>query len=106
LVLRESSGGRDELVGNLVIDKARDSQAAYALNSNKPVVVRNLDEDPRFSAPALLRDHGIVSGLSAIIRGEKGAIGVIGVHTTREARFTVADIYFMESVAHILSDAG
>src|SRR5690606_31966578 len=80
-------------------------QAAYSLISNKPVVVRNLREDPRFRAPALLIEHGIVSGLSTIIHGEKGPIGVLGVHTTHEARFTIDDIDFMEGIAHILSEA-
>src|SRR5690606_28079148 len=93
------------LVGRHVIEVSSDSQAAYALVSNKPVVVRNLDEDPRFKAPSLLTEHGIVSGLSTIIRGDTGPIGVLGVHTTHEARFTIDDIDFMEGVAHILADA-
>ena len=105
LLLRAGTGWRPDLVGRLVIDKESDSQAAYALVSNKPVVVRNLAEDPRFRAPALLFQHGIVSGLSTIIRGEAGPIGVLGVHTTREARFTIDDIDFMEGIANILSDA-
>ena len=105
LLLRAGTGWRPGLVGQLVIDKESDSQAAYALLSNKPVVVRNLEEDPRFRAPALLVEHGIVSGLSTIIRGDKGPIGVLGVHTTHEARFTIDDIDFMEGIAHILSDA-
>src|SRR5690606_11876811 len=101
LLLRAGVGWRGGLVGQLVIDKESDSQAAYALVSNKPVVVRNLEEDPRFNAPALLLEHGIVSGLSTIVRGEKGPIGVLGVHTTHEARFTIDDIDFMEGIAHI-----
>src|SRR5690606_8523160 len=80
-------------------------QAAYSLISNKPVVVRNLREDPRFRAPALLIEHGIVSGLSTIIHGEKGPIGVLGVHTAHEARFTIDDIDFMEGIANVLSEA-
>src|SRR5690606_25272071 len=50
LLLRAGTGWRPDLVGRLVIDKESDSQAAYALVSNKPVVVRNLAEDPRFRA--------------------------------------------------------
>ena len=105
LLLRAGTGWRSGLVGRHVIEVSSDSQAAYALVSNKPVVVRNLDEDPRFKAPSLLTEHGIVSGLSTIIRGDTGPIGVLGVHTTHEARFTIDDIDFMEGVAHILADA-
>ena len=105
LLMRAGSGWRDGVVGRLVIDKESDSQAAYTLTSNEPVVVRNLDEDSRFKAPALLIEHGVVSGLSTVIRGQTGPIGVLGVHTTHEAKFTVDDIDFVESVAHVLSKA-
>jgi two-component system, chemotaxis family, CheB/CheR fusion protein len=105
LLLRAGVGWRDGLVGRLVIDRESDSQAAYALASNKPVVVRNLNDDPRFTAPTLLAEHGVVSGLSTIIRGEKGPVGVLSVHTSHEARFSVDDVDFMEGIAHILSDA-
>ncbi len=105
MLLRAGTGWRDGLVGTLVMDMDSTSQAAYTLIANKPVVVRKLDEDPRFKASPILLEHGIVSGLSTIIRAESGPIGVLGVHTTHEARFTIDDIDFMESIAHMLSDA-
>jgi len=105
LFLRAGVGWRKGLVGRYVIDKESDSQAAYTLLSDQPVVVTKLDEDDRFTSPELLVSHGIVSGISTVIRGEKGPVGVLGVHTTHEARFSDDDIDFMESVAHILSDA-
>ncbi|MFO7285253.1 MAG: CheR family methyltransferase [Gammaproteobacteria bacterium] len=105
LLLRAGVGWREGLVGRYVIDRESDSQAALTLISDRPVVVTKLEEDERFKSPELLVSHGIVSGISTVIRDEKGPIGVLGVHTTHEATFSDDDIDFMETVAHILSDA-
>jgi hypothetical protein len=43
------------------------SQAGYALISPGPVVVEDLRTENRFADSGLLREHGVVSGLSTTI---------------------------------------
>ncbi|MBN1236942.1 MAG: response regulator [Gammaproteobacteria bacterium] len=105
LLLSAGIGWREGVVGQTLIEHDSDSQAAYTLSCNQPVVVTNLRDDPRFKAPKLLLEHGVVSGISTIIRGTTAPIGVLGVHTKHPATFTHDDVDFMESVAHILSGA-
>jgi two-component sensor histidine kinase len=68
------------------------------------VVVDDLDTEKRFASPKLLRDHGVVSGLSVIIAGEdERAYGVISVHSRHHRRFQPTEIDFMQAVANIIA---
>ncbi len=72
------------------------------------MIVENLKSETRFDGPPLLHDHGVVSGMSVVIRGAAQAdapFGVLGVHTAARRRFTEHDIRFLEAVANILTAA-
>ena len=80
LLLRAGVGWKEGLVGHAVVEGAK-SQAGYTLLSKEPVIVADLRNENRFSAPPLLLDHEVVSGISVIIRGRNRPFGVFGVHT-------------------------
>ncbi len=103
LLLRSGVGWKEGLVGRARVDSGLDSQAGYTLVSKAPVIVNNLKTETRFSGPKLLHEHNVISGISVIIQGQKGAWGVFGVHTTKIRKFTNNDINFILSVANILS---
>src|SRR5690606_4014112 len=78
----------------------------YTLMAKGPVVVGDLREERRFTGPRLLRDHGVVSGVSAVIPGIDGRpFGVLGVHTVRRRDFSPYDVAIVASVANILGGA-
>jgi PAS domain S-box-containing protein len=101
-LLRAGVGWHDGLVGRATVSAGLESQAGYTLCSDEPVIVDNLETDRRFSGPPLLFDHGVVSGLSVIIRGEHQPWGVLGVHTSARRSFTQDDVNFAQSMANIL----
>ncbi len=83
-----------------------DSQAGYTLSSDAPVIVEDLRTEDRFRGPPLLTQHGVVSGMSCVIRGHDGAPwGVLGTHSTRRVEFTKDDVSFLTSVANVLGHA-
>jgi signal transduction histidine kinase len=102
LRLRAGLGWREGLVGSAVMAPA-DSQAGYALGSSAPVIVEHLPTDPRFRDAPLLREHGVVSGMSVIIHGPENAWGVLGAHSTRRRTFTSDEIAFLQSVANVIA---
>ena len=53
---------------------AGESQAGYTLLSNAPVVVEDLATETRFHGPALLTEHGVVSGMTVVIRRTGAAV--------------------------------
>lgn len=98
-------GWKEDLIGKAVVSIGRDSQAGYTLLQQHSVIVHDLRSDERFRGPALLREHGVVSGISVIINGKTQPWGALGAHTTRLRKFTQDDVNFFESIANILAEA-
>jgi PAS domain S-box-containing protein len=106
LLLRAGVGWKQGLVGRAHVSTARGSQAGYALSAGGPVIVENLAAETRFDSPTLLRDHGVVSGLSCSIAGRDGrAYGVVGAHSAKPRKFTESDASFMSAVANVIAGA-
>jgi len=104
LLLRAGVGWRDGLVGRATVGAGRDSQAGYTLHSEAPVVVDDLRSEERFAGPALLREHGVVSGVSVVV-GRKRPFGVLGAHSEERRAFTGDDVNFLSAVANVLAAA-
>lgn len=102
LLLKAGTGWPDGLVGSETISAGINSQAGYTLESNSPVIVKNLAEESRFNGPALLRDSGVVSGISVIIGKVEAPWGVLGAHQRSEREFTLDDINFLQSISNVL----
>ena len=103
-LLREGVGWKEGIIGHATVGTELDSQAGYALKSKQPVIVKDLREEPRFSGTPLLRDHGVISGMSVIIQGKDRPFGILGAHTTRQKTFTEDDINFLQSIANVLAE--
>jgi len=72
---------------------------------NEPVIVDDLRTETRVSGPALLHDHGVISGISVIIRGKSRPWGVLGAHTAKLRHFNKDDAHFVQGVANLLASA-
>jgi hypothetical protein len=87
------------------VEASKASQAGYTLDKRCPVVVKDLRRETRFSAPPLLKDHGVVSGVSVpMIYGEE-VYGVLGVHTRSYREFTESEINFLQAIANTVTMA-
>ena len=99
-------GWREGTVGTATISVGRDSQAGYALLSHAPVIVDDLETDTRLQDTPLLRENGVVSGISVILYGpRRREYGVLGAHSTRRRRFSQDDVNFLQGVANVVSAA-
>jgi PAS domain S-box-containing protein len=106
LLLRAGHGWRSGSVGSAHESTGRHSQAGYALASGGPVIVTDLKSETRFEIPALLRDHGVNSGVSVPIAGRDGrAYGVLGAHTARRRRFGEHEVAFVVAIANLIAGA-
>jgi two-component sensor histidine kinase len=104
LLLRAGVGWDEGHVGTTHETTGRESQAGFTLASGRPVIVENLATETRFSAAPLLRQHGVVSGMTTPIAGRDGrAYGVLGAHTRARRKFAEYDVSFLNSVANVLA---
>ena len=104
-LLRAGVGWAEGLVGRATVLAGGSSQAGYTLLTKGPVVVDDLRTETRFDAPRLLRDHGIISGVSAVIDVPERPFGVLGAHTRHHRIFSADDAHFLQAIAHILGEA-
>jgi PAS domain S-box-containing protein len=105
LLLLAGVGWKEGYAGRATVSADLVSQAGYTLASNEPVIVADLRTETRFSGPALLHEHNVVSGMSVIIQGREQPFGVLGAHTTRFRQFTQDDVNFLQSMANVLAAA-
>ena len=105
LLLRAGVGWLSGLVGQITVKADISSQGGYTLLAKKPVIVEDLRTEFRFTEATLLHNHQVVSGMSVIIQGSESPYGVLVAHTTEKRKFSPDDLYFLESVANVLSTA-
>jgi GAF domain-containing protein len=75
------------------------------LISRGPVVVEDLQAENRFEDAPLLREHGVVSGLSTTVHVSGRPYGVLSAHTGRKRTFTEDEVLFVQEVAEVLGAA-
>ncbi len=75
------------------------SFAQKIFETKTPIVVKNLQTDPRVRDPEFARRHGLKSyiGVPLMVRGE--ALGVFGFHTKEEHDFTGGEVEFLSTLA-------
>lgn len=106
LLLRAGKGWKPQYVaGETTVCAGLDSQAGYTLRQNDPVIVADLRTETRFSGPAILHDHNVVSGVSVVIPGSKRPHGVLGLHSAGPRTFAEHEIQFVQAVANVLATA-
>lgn len=104
LLLRAGVGWKEGSVGHATVGAGLDSQAGYTLVTSEPVILEDLRRETRFTGPPLLRDHGVISGMSVTIKGRNSPFGVLSAHTRRPRKFDRDDAHFLESVANVLAN--
>jgi len=102
-LLEAAVGFKESDVDRRRVEGGTDSQAGYTLLSGEPVIVWDFSTEQRFRGPPLLRDEGIISGISVIIQGDKAPYGVLGAHTRMRRSFTRDDINFVQAAANVLA---
>ncbi len=105
ILLRDGVGWKSGLIGKATLPIGVESQAAYTLRLEEPVLVPDLTIESRFSQSAFLQAHNVISGVSVIIGGPEFSWGVLGAYAVQRNAFSGNDVHFLEAVANLLADA-
>jgi len=98
-------GWNGGVVGVATVSVEPRSMCAYVLSSSEPVIVRDARAISAFDIPDFIRAHGVVSGISVVIPGQRKAWGIIEAQTRRGRAFVEDDFHFLQSVANVISTA-
>lgn len=104
LLLRAGSGWRRGSVGRTTIP-VDNTHAGLALTSLEPVIASDLHDETRFTVPSLLTSHAVTSSVAVPIPDRGRPYGVLSVDTIGKRRFSGDDVHFLQSLAHIISQA-
>ena len=104
LVVRAQVGWSSEDAGSRV-PTGNKSQAGYTLMVHAPVIVEDVATETRFQVSPIVREAGLKSGLSVLVEGAEGPLGVLATFTSTPRAFVHEDIHFLQSVANVLTAA-
>jgi len=90
-------------VGRARVPLGSRSHAGLTLRLGGPVVCEDLGRTHRFADATLLRRHGVVSGLSAVIGAPERPFGVLSVHTMTRRYFTPPETRFVNRAAALMA---
>ncbi|WP_240664734.1 histidine kinase dimerization/phosphoacceptor domain -containing protein [Methanosarcina sp. MSH10X1] len=103
-LLRAGAGWKPGFVGKAIVSGSKEYQAGYTTYSKVPVIVRDFKKEERFSAPSLLREHDVASGISVVIGQMEKPFGILSAHSKKPRKFVADDTYFLNSVAFLISE--
>ena len=86
LLLRAGMGWGEGLVGRATLSADAGSPAGRALLAREPVIIDDLRTDARFGGASMLRDHGVISGMSVVILGRERPYGALAAYTDPESQ--------------------
>jgi signal transduction histidine kinase len=105
LVVRQSKGWSNRMVGPTRLPSGLLTQAGYTLQADGPVICPDLRAETRFQPPAEVAAAGAVSGISVVIGGQEMPYGVLSTHSYKARAFSADDARFLQAVAHTVAAA-
>jgi diguanylate cyclase (GGDEF)-like protein/PAS domain S-box-containing protein len=78
---------------------------ALAISTEKPLLVRDWDQETEVLISPLITEAGIKSSIAVRLKGAQHPWGVLGAFARRANAFSERDVNFVVAVANILADA-
>jgi diguanylate cyclase (GGDEF)-like protein/PAS domain S-box-containing protein len=105
LIVRAGSGWEEHAGEPNAAESDSLAQYRHAVAASEPVVIDDLAKETRFVPSAILKAHGIRSGVEVPIVGTSGTFGVFGVYSQEPMQFAAESVNFLKSVANIVAIA-
>lgn len=113
LLLKAGLGWKEGTVGQARVGAGVESPAGYALLArqaalhgqpiHEPLNVDDLRSETRFRAPPLFQEHGVVSGVNAVIFGRNRPYGVLEACSAFQRGFHNDEARFLQAMANVLA---
>jgi len=105
LLVEAGVGWRPGVIGSVVSRADQSSPQGRAFTTGKPVICDDVSRDSAFALPALYADHGIVSIVDVIIKGNGKPYGVLEIDSPEPHTYDRHDVDFLTGFANVLAEA-
>jgi PAS domain S-box-containing protein len=105
LLVRAQTGWPDPDFNGGRVPVGSRSQSGYTLMTGEAVISKDFTTEKRFTPSAAVLAADVKSGLSVMIKGDEGPLGVLAAFTFEQRNFIQDDIHFLQSVGTVLTAA-
>jgi two-component sensor histidine kinase len=105
LLIIAGYGWKSGIVGNVVSRADASSPQGRAFTSGQPVICEDLRAEHGFVLPTFYADHGIISTIDVIIKGNGRPYGVLEIDSDQQHNYDEHDIDFLTGFANVLAEA-
>jgi two-component sensor histidine kinase len=105
LLIEAGYGWHEGVIGNVVSRADQSSPQGRAFVTGEPSICNDLRMDNDFKLPPFYAEHGIVSTIDVIIKGEGQPYGILEIDNDQQHDYGQHDINFLTGFANVLAEA-
>jgi two-component sensor histidine kinase len=105
LLIEAGCGWRAGVVGHVVSCADESSPQGRAFTTGEPSICNDLREDSNFRLPPFYAEHGIISTIDVVIKGDDRPYGVLEIDNDKQHDYDEQDIIFLTAFANVLAEA-
>jgi two-component sensor histidine kinase len=105
LLIVAGFGWHDGVVGHVVSRADASSPQGRAFITGEPSICNDLRTENEFKLPPFYAEHGIVSTIDVIIKGDDRPYGVLEIDNNQQHNYDEHDINFLTGFANVLAEA-
>jgi two-component sensor histidine kinase len=105
LLIEAGYGWHAGVVGHVVSRADQSSPQGLAFTTGKPSICNDLREDTSFKLPNFYTEHGIISTIDVVIKGDGQPYGVLEIDNDKQHDYDEQDIIFLTAFANVVAEA-
>jgi two-component sensor histidine kinase len=105
LLIEAGYGWHDGVVGHVVSRADQSSPQGRAFITGEPSICNDLRQDNNFRLPPFYAEHGIISTIDVVIKGDDRPYGILEIDNNQQHNYDEHDINFLTGFANVLAEA-
>jgi two-component sensor histidine kinase len=105
LIIEAGHGWSPGVVGFVVVHPDERTPQGRAFSTREPFICNVIEDEANFVLPPFYAEHGIVSTIDVIIKGDGQPYGVLEIDSSVQQTYDQHDIDFLTGFANVLGEA-
>jgi two-component sensor histidine kinase len=105
LLIEAGFGWHEGVIGHVVSRADESSPQGRAFITGEPSICNDLRQDNSFKLPAFYGEHGIISTIDVVIKGDSQPYGILEIDNNQQHDYDEHDINFLTGFANVLAEA-